>query len=116
MSVEYSTTIGLGWLISNDEYEIMQEGAGYAWNDIVDDFIPVDAWAERTDYFLGATYGNIEPGMALNLINVASDIQANLDTEWFNDKFGTILTLCGYQITPDSKWANANLYILSLVH
>lgn len=106
-------TLGLGWVISNDEVEEMREAAGCVWSEIEEYFMPIDPCADRTDYFLGFSMAPVEPGMALDLNKVAKTMSAEIDPNEFSNHFGHIISMCGREVGPESKWIEAQLYLIS---
>ena len=115
MSVDRTACLGLGWVISHDEYEQMRQLAGDRWEEVEDNFQYINSYYSDSDVFVGGTMCHIDEGSYLDLGEIANKINLEFDHEAFMEDFTKILRICGQEITIDSKWAMAQIYILSLL-
>ena len=118
MSVDYEAFIGIGWVISDEQRDQMIE-ANYALYKegkapcVEDEFYYINAYTGG-DVFLGERVVAVDEGEYI----CVSDLSAAMDpAKWeaFAEKFATIIEACGIEITPDSKWANPQLYLINHV-
>lgn len=116
MSIDHTVCFGIGWIIPKEEYEEMRENAGDKWGEIEDNFRHIDCYRENSDVFLGETFGWIGEGDYLDINHVVDKMLKEFDGEFFSDDYADILSLCGRDISPGSVWAEAKIYILSLLH
>ena len=52
MSVDRTACLGLGWVISHDEYEQMRQLAGDRWEEVEDNFQYINSYHEDSDVFV----------------------------------------------------------------
>jgi len=114
MSVERTTCLGMGWIISPEKYQAMLEAAPEdKQGEIQDEFYPINSYIGDTDYFLGEFIRCIDEGDYFDLVATQEEILSNV--EGFIDKYMEILNLCGESISPDSYWSEAHLYVIHRV-
>jgi hypothetical protein len=112
MSVDVNAKIGLGWIISHEEYREMCEAAGDQWDDIEGYFHYIDCYRDKSDIFLGENICSIDEGRSICLDEVLTKRANDFDEDKFSNTYGEILEVCGRSVTPDSKWATAKLYLI----
>jgi hypothetical protein len=115
MSVEHKTYLGLGWLITQEEYQKMREIAADRWDEIEDEFMPVNMYSSNSDVFLGKTFGSFHEGTSTNITKLIDAMWSKTDADEFCTKYVSILNMCGQKITAESKWAEAQVYVLSVL-
>lgn len=115
MSVDYTTCVGFGYMIQPEEYEQMREFAEDHgnWDEIVDEFCYVNAYTNDSPRFLGEIFTDVEPGeyIAMDMVLYPS----TFNPELFSRRYAEILTLCGIDIAPESKWETPKLYMMHRV-
>ena len=112
MSVDVNAKIGLGWIISHEEYCEMREAAGDQWGDVEGYFYHIDCYRDNSDIFLGENICSLDEGCAICLDEVLTKRANEFDEDEFSNVYGEILEVCGRSVTPDSKWATAQLYLI----
>jgi hypothetical protein len=115
MSVDFSTCVGFGYMLTPDEYKTMRQYAldHDSWCEIEDEFQYVDAYTDDSPRFLGEIFSDIEPGEYVTMDIVI--YPPSFDPEVFSRKYAEILTTCGIDITPESKWETPKLYVMHRV-
>jgi hypothetical protein len=117
MSVDRTTCLGLGWVISHDKYEEMRDAADNKWGAIEDYFHYIDCYREDSDVFVGELFAPVGEGEWINLIEAAQKLQAEVDEYDFGAKFCKILVdVCGQDLGPESPWTEAQVYLLHRLH
>lgn len=114
MSVDRETFIGIGYIVSHDEYETMLSAAGDRIGEVEDEFIYVNSYRDNTPVFLGESLLSIEEG-CYDVLN-ESVILPYFDPEEFSEKYTRILEICGIDITPGSKWHEPLIYVIHRVY
>ena len=113
MREESIVTLGLGWLISNEQMKEMKNKAGYAWSEFEEYFIPINPHIDETEYFFGLNMAPIEPGMAFDLIQIAKKMNTEINHDDFGNLFSSILRECGQDIRPETRWVEAQFYLIN---
>ena len=116
MSVDFEAFLGIGWMLTREQRDQMIDAnlALYEKGEVEcveDEFSWIDGYHEDSPVFLGERITTVTPGEFM----CVSDLNSIIDAEkWeaFAEKFATIIESCGINITPDSKWANPQLYIV----
>lgn len=116
MSVNRTTCIGLGWVIPKSLYCEMQRCAADRWDEIEGCFTTLDCYHADSDIFLGEAFGLIEGGEHIDLIDIIARKNAEIDEDAFSKQYIEVLRICGQEISPDSMWSEAKLYVLSFLH
>ena len=118
MSVDYEAFIGIGWVISDQEREDMIEANYVLYKEgkapcVEDEFYHINAYTGG-DVFLGDRIACVDEGEYTCISDLSSLVQPD---QWdiFAEKYATIIEACGITITPDSKWANPQLYLINHV-
>ena len=115
MSVDHKTCLGLGWLITQEDYQKMREIAADRWAEIEDEFMPVNMYNSNSDVFLGVTFGSVYEGTSTNITKLIDTMWSKIDVDEFSSKCVSILNMCGQEVTVGSKWAEAQVYVLDLL-
>ena len=108
-----TTHLGLGWLVSNEEFQEMKEKAGLTWDEIKDHFYAIDKSNDESEYFIGVLFPAINSGSALDLIVAAQNINQDIDQNIFGQTYFNILQTCGRELNINSKWTNAHAYLIN---
>ena len=116
MSVDHKTCLGLGWLITQEDYQKMREIAADRWAEIEDEFMPVNMYNSNSDVFLGKTFGSIYEGASTNITKFIDTMWSKIDADEFSNKYVSILNMCGQEVTAESKWVEAQVYVLNLLY
>ena len=115
MSVNYSTNIGFGYMLTPEEYGYMKSMVkrNGAWGQIEDEFYPIDAYSDNSFIFLGEIFSTIDSGEyeAMDL----AIYPPTFDPEMFSRRYEEILMLCGITIKPETKWETPKLYVMSWI-
>lgn len=115
MSVDFSTCVGFGYMLTKDEYDQLREYAEThdTWDEVEDEFYYVDAYTDESPRFLGEIFSTIEPGEYVTMDMVI--YPSTFNPELFSRRYSEILTLCGVDIFPESKWETPKLYVMHRV-
>lgn len=113
MSVEREAFIGFGYIISGEEHKEMLECAGDNICEVEDEFWQINSWGGDGTCFLGEIFYTADEDSYICLDNIIPP--ATFDPEIFSRKMEEILTICGRDITPTSKWAEPKVYLVSRV-
>lgn len=115
MSVNYSTNIGFGYMLTQKEFGYMKSAAEQngVWGQVEDEFYCIDAYSDNSFIFLGEIFSTIDSGdyAAMDL----AIYPPTFDPEMFSRKYEEILMLCGIVIKPETKWETPKLYMMSMV-
>ena len=114
MSVEFSTQIGFGYMLTPEEHQKMIDYAEEhdALGEVEDEFICLDSWSGG-NYFLGEIFSTIEGGDYVTMDAVI--YPSSFNPELFSRKYEEILNLCGVAVLPETKWDNPKLYVMHIV-
>jgi hypothetical protein len=110
--IESIATVGLGWIISSEKFKEMQDKAGTKFNEISNNFHLINQYFDQTAVFLGEFCSPVNAGDFTNLVdhvNMLNNIAGSIE---YSAKYESILTVCGENITPDSNWSEAKLFLL----
>lgn len=114
MSIERTTCLGMGWMVSSEKYHVMLDRAPEDLRgEIQNKFHPVNSYISDTEYFLGEFIHCIDEGEYFDLFVMREGILEGV--EGFINKYMAILSLCGEEIKPDNYWGEAHLYVIHRV-
>lgn len=112
MSVDSSAEFGLGWIVTPQERKEMEAAAGDQWGDVEDYFHRIDCYRPDSNYFLGEFLGGCDEGDFISLKDCVKDARQIIYGETFINKYTEILQICGRDIKVDSKWAEAEVFLI----
>lgn len=114
MSVDFSTRVGFGYMLTPDEHQQMIDYAEEhdMLGEVEDEFMCLDSWSGG-NYFLGEVFSTVEPGEYVTMDVVI--YPPDFNPELFARRMEEILTICGVSILPETKWDNPKLYVMHIV-
>lgn len=108
MSVDITAKIGIGWIISQEKRNEMEENAGDQWDDFGNHFRYINNYGD-SDTFFGKVLKCVDCGDW----EYIGDLGQNIDFNRFSDTMTEILHICGQDICPDGEWANPQLILFN---
>ena len=116
MSVDITTNVGFGYMLTPNQYSKMREAAEAVdeWDDMEDMFRLVDCYDEDSPVFLGYIFVTVDPGEYITMEETIYPSDFNPDG--FAYVMSEIFTTCGVDVKPGSKWENPKLYTFVRIH
>lgn len=116
MSVDITTCVGFGYMLTPDQYYSMWNAATAAgeWDDMEDLFCPIDCYDEDSPVFLGYIFVTVDLGEYITMEETIYPSDFNPDG--FAYVMSEIFTICGVDVKPGSKWENPKLYTFVRIH
>lgn len=111
MSVDITTHIGIGWVISQEQKEEMIETAEKSnlYDEIGDSFHYINSYSDTSDVFFGEFIISVDAGDYVDLRGFAD----NFDYEGFLRSFKEVLVACGQESKLEEEWSNPKLYLIN---
>jgi hypothetical protein len=113
MSIDFKSVIGIGYIISNEEYKTLRESAKDRFIEIEDEFHYIDTYRKTPLHFFGEILSTVEPGEFVSFSEIVSDSSFNVEA--FSTKYLKIFEICGIDFKPDSKWAIPKFYLINII-
>jgi hypothetical protein len=116
MSVDITTNVGFGYMLTPNQYNKMREAAEAVdeWDDMEDMFRPVDCYDADSPVFLGYIFVTVDPGDYITIKEIIYPSDFNPDG--FAYVMSEIFNTCGIDVKPGSKWENPKLYTFVRIH
>lgn len=116
MSVDITTNVGFGYMLTPNQYETMREAAETVgeWDDMEDLFRPINCYISDSPVFLGYIFVTVDPGEYITMEETL--YPSDFNPERFAYAMSEIFDVCGVDVKPGSKWENPKLYTFVRIH